>query len=440
MFKFFSRSQPDVRSSEPKLRGIVYVVGVLLLVGVAVAVWQAPMFLLSLLPWPTFTLPGSTEETPPPPTLGLDERYTIKPSTYGLAQPEPKPREPIPTAVPVARAATPPVVTPPPVAVPTPAPVVQAQTQPMPDWLEMFKDRERREQARDDRIEDYMRRMMQGQQGQQPSVQGQQPRQGQGPAQPQGQGEKPKKQMVSFGKPQAVQGQEKEDPTVSEEARAQQARDKAAQKLVDPAIWAIPQNVNRTLYRTQVLPCEVLALIDTDAPGQIQLQLTLPAFGYYGQGDELFPKGSRVIGKQEGKPEYGARTIAVKLEQVHLPNGTIVEIPGEVGNEDGSNQLKGKTNNHWGPLFAGAVANALVSLGGGYITGTPGKNQYYQDPAQQAMAEGARSFQQDAKTVITRETKRPPTITRDPKRKDERFCTIQMLKNLQFSDFATVVK
>jgi Type IV secretory pathway, VirB10 components len=210
--------------------------------------------------------------------------------------------------------------------------------------------------------------------------------------------------------------------------------------LIDPAVWAVPQNVNRTLYRTQVLPCELLQKIDSDAPGQIQLGLTVPVFGFYGQGDELFPKGSKVVAMPVGKPDYGAKTIEVKLEQVHTPAGIVVEIPGDLGNEDGSSQLSGKVNSHWGATIGAAAINALINLGGGYLTGTPGRGQYYQDPAQKAMQEAAQSAQQDARTVVTRELKRGPTITRDPNRAGERFCTIQMLKNIQFSSHPLVVK
>lgn len=210
--------------------------------------------------------------------------------------------------------------------------------------------------------------------------------------------------------------------------------------LIDPGVWAIPENVHRTLYRTQVLPCELLQKIDSDAPGQIQLGLTVPVFGFYGQGDELFPKGSKVIALPAGRPEFGAKTLEVKLEQIHLPSGAVVEIPGDVGNEDGSNQLSGTVNNHWGELLAAAGINALVSLGGGYLAGTPGSGQFYLDPAQRAMQEAGQSVQQDVKTVVSRSLKRGPTITRDPTREGERFCTIQLLKNMQFSDRPLMVK
>ena len=110
-----------------------------------------------------------------------------------------------------------------------------------------------------------------------------------------------------------------------------------ASHLVNPAVWAIPQNVNRTLYRSQVLPCELLQTIDSDAPGQEQFRLTVPIYGYYGQGDEIFPKDSKVIGKPTSKPEYGDKTIAMHLEEVQLPSGAIVEVPGDFGNEDRSN-------------------------------------------------------------------------------------------------------
>ena len=91
-------------------------------------------------------------------------------------------------------------------------------------------------------------------------------------------------------------------------------------------------------------------------------------------------------------------------------------------------------------MFISALANALVSLGGGYLVGTPGRGQYYQDPSQKAMEEATRSVQQDTKTIIGRELKRGPSITRDPNRKGERWCTIQMLKNVQFSEKPQVVK
>lgn len=421
-------AKPEAQS-EPKLRGIVYVVGVLLLVGVAVAVWQAPMFLLSLLPWPTFTLPGSTEETPPPPTLGLDERYTIKPSTYGLAQPEPKPREPIPTAVPVARAATPPVVTPPPVAVPAPAPVVQAQTQPMPDWLEMFKDRERREQARDDRMEEYMQRMMQRQQGQQPL------RQGQTPAQPQG--EKPKertKTVKALGKPQLTAEQQKEDPTMSEEARAKQARDKAAEGLIRPATWAVPIDPNKTLYSTQSIPVRLVENVNSDLPGSLVFEVTAPVFGFHGKGDEIIPKGAKILGAVEGQAQYGQTVVPIKVQQVQdVDTGAVIGVKATMGN-DWPDDFK--TNNHYGKLILAAGLSAVLNIGVQTAAGTPGRGQYYQDPVQSAASDATKDIQSSAKSIIDRQLKVPPTITRAK----GTFATIKLTENYQFNHEPTLAK
>jgi type IV secretory pathway VirB10-like protein len=214
------------------------------------------------------------------------------------------------------------------------------------------------------------------------------------------------------------------------------ARQGQANELIKPSTWARPAKPWVTLYMDQKIPGQLLDAVNSDEPGINNIETTVPIFDGAGWGYEILPKGSKVTIRQEGKPNFGANTLNVKVVQIRLPglSGTVVKFPGSVGDENGANGMRGKTNRHLGSLFLATGINALVSLGSNSLAGTP--NGYYANPAQQTARDVSQSVSRDVESITKEQLKVPPTITK----KAGEFVTIQMEENITFSRPATVVR
>jgi len=202
-----------------------------------------------------------------------------------------------------------------------------------------------------------------------------------------------------------------------------------ASSLITPAEWAIPADPLHTIYESMTLEGELLQVLHSDIQGQLLIRLTIPVFDKFGYDVTILPKGTLVVAYQDEKPEYGQTRLKVRLKQLELPSGEVVRLSGTVGDEDGSNGLSGKVNNHYGKLALATGISAVLNIGARSLVGTPGTNQFFQNPAQQAAQDIGSDVQQSAKGIVDRELKIPPTISR----KAMTFCSIKLDKNIQFN-------
>lgn len=206
--------------------------------------------------------------------------------------------------------------------------------------------------------------------------------------------------------------------------------------LIQPARWEIPAQPHKTIYRSQVLAGQLLHALQSDLPGQFTIRLTIPVLDKFLGETVILPMGTLVIAMQEATPVYGNTRIKVTLEQVELPSGAVVQLKGSIGEEDGSQGLAGKVNNHYGKLLLATGISAVVNIGAKSVVGTPGPQQFFPNPIQGAAADIGASVQQETQKTVDRELRVPPTITRKPLT----FCTIHLQENIQFNRPPVVVK
>ena len=148
-----------------------------------------------------------------------------------------------------------------------------------------------------------------------------------------------------------------------------------AQGLIQPARWAIPAEPLRTIYRSQTLTGSSCKRSTATFPGQVKINLTTPVLDKFGYDTVILPKDTLIIAVQEGRVTYGETRLALKLEQLELPTGEVVELRATVGDDAGTNGMKGKVNNHYGKLILGTGLSALLNIGVKTAVGTPGKNR-----------------------------------------------------------------
>ena len=91
--------------------------------------------------------------------------------------------------------------------------------------------------------------------------------------------------------------------------------------------------------------------------------------------------------------------------------------------------LTGKVNNHYGKLLLATGISAIVNIGVRSAVGTPGANQFFRSPIQDAAQDVGQGVQQEAQKAVDRELRVPPTISREA----DTFCTINLLENIQFN-------
>jgi type IV secretory pathway VirB10-like protein len=207
------------------------------------------------------------------------------------------------------------------------------------------------------------------------------------------------------------------------------------QDIIHAAKWAIPAQPLKTIYKSMELPGRLRRSINSDLPGIALCELSIPIYDKFNYSNLILDKGSIMVIKQEGKLEYGSTRIPAKLDQIELPSGEVIVAKAIVEDEEGKTGLTGSVNNHIPKLLLSVAINALLSLGTQSLAGTPGRGQFYQDPAQQAAQEVSRSTAQDVRRITEAQLKVPPTVEIAA----GTVCLLQLDENVTFSRKAVVV-
>src|SRR5262245_42654077 len=198
----------------------------------------------------------------------------------------------------------------------------------------------------------------------------------------------------------------KREPSPAEQAAAQE---KAAGKdIIHRARWAMPAEPLKTIYKDQEMIGTLRRSMNSDVPGIAICDLTLPLYDRFGYDQLIVDKKTAVILKQEGKLDFGASRIPVRVDQVIMPTGEVWEVKAVGEDAEGKTGLTGSVNNHYGKLILAAGINALLSLGSNALAGTP--QGFYQNPAQQAARETSQSVSRDSRSITERQLHVPPTV------------------------------
>jgi type IV secretion system protein VirB10 len=204
--------------------------------------------------------------------------------------------------------------------------------------------------------------------------------------------------------------------------------------LVKPATWGKPADPTRVLYRSQAIAGQMLDALNSDIPGQVRIMVTRPVTDRFHQGHVLIPQHSILLGAQDGKPAFGQTRLAVTIEELHFPDGTIVRLQGGLADRSGALGVRGKVNNHYVKLGIGAVLSAALNIG---TRGPFGNTTGFQPTLPQEYARDVGSnFSQVGQSIVDRSLNIPPTITL----KAGTAVTIQLTDNVSFATPPTVVK
>jgi len=221
----------------------------------------------------------------------------------------------------------------------------------------------------------------------------------------------------------------------------QASLEKEKDSLLEPAHQVRPFDRKKVLYRRQQLAGRILDSINSDLPGTVRIELTVPVYSPYAKdGDApLLDKATVIIARYSGEVKYGQVRIPIQVEEAQPPNGDIIEMKAMGGDQDGRPGATGTVNNHLGKLGLSVAINAVLQLGVKGLAGTPGQGQYYQNPVQQAAQESASSAAQSINGMAQKQLNVPPTIEKDAHGKDP-FVTILLEKNLSFYRTPKIVK
>lgn len=204
--------------------------------------------------------------------------------------------------------------------------------------------------------------------------------------------------------------------------------------LVHPAAWGKPADPTRVLYRSQAISGLLLHALNSDIPGQVRIMVTRPVTDRFHQGHVLIPQHSILLGTQEGKPAFGQTRLAVTIEEMQFPDGTIVRLKGGLADRSGALGAAGKVNNHYVKLGIGAVVSAALNIG---TRGPFGNTTGFQPTLPQEYARDVGSnFSQVGQSIVDRSLNIPPTITL----KAGTAVTIQLTENVSFQTPPMVVK
>jgi type IV secretion system protein TrbI len=141
----------------------------------------------------------------------------------------------------------------------------------------------------------------------------------------------------------------------------------------------------------------------------VVVRVTRPLEDKQLQGVPLIPQHSLIVAKQAGKPEFGAARLGLEVEQIELPDGSILLAKSQVADQYGGAGVAGKVSNHYGRILFGATLSALLSVGVRLPTGNT--EGFVPTIGQDVTRSLGQDIAQTGRQIIQRELDRSPTIT-----------------------------
>ena len=197
--------------------------------------------------------------------------------------------------------------------------------------------------------------------------------------------------------------------TPSREAQQALQDEAQAQQLIKQALWAKPANIKKTLYRQQSIPGVTMDEIVSSIPGQYRVRVTVPVFNRFYPDYELIPKDTIVIVKQEGGVGYGQERLKVLVDELQPPTPEVIKLNAAVGGAQGQSGLTGHVNNHYGKLILATIISTALNIGPRVLAGSP--QGYNYNIGQEVSREAGSQIAQDAKSIVDKQLRVPPTIT-----------------------------
>lgn len=245
---------------------------------------------------------------------------------------------------------------------------------------------------------------------------------------PQTQGAGPKRWGIDLTHTQ----QQRRQPSAQEREEAR--RQEEAKKLIKPAIWATPAFPKKTLYRQQAIPGITIDEMVSDIPGQYKIRVSVPVYDRFEREVELIPKDSIVIITQKRVPGYGEKRLELVVEEIQPPTPEVISLKAAVSDKEGGAGVRGNVDNHLPQLILATVISTAINVGGRVAAGNPQGYQY--SVGQEVVRDAGQQVSQDAKSILDRTLRVPPTITVPA----QTPVSVSLLENVTFSRKPLVVR
>lgn len=150
----------------------------------------------------------------------------------------------------------------------------------------------------------------------------------------------------------------------------------------------------------------------------------------------LIPQGSLMIGTtQPAAPKFGEVRLSFQIEQLHYPDGTILDLnKAKLNDAAGQAGLTGSVDNHYAQIGFAAILSAALNVGVRGITGSP--SGFQENLPQQYAGEVGQSINQSGQRIVQQQLNRPPTITIPPATE----VTVTLADNLSLAKAPVIIK
>jgi len=164
-----------------------------------------------------------------------------------------------------------------------------------------------------------------------------------------------------------------------------------------------------TIISGEMLHAVLNVAMNSDLPGMVTATVTSPAYAYTG-GNELIPKGSRLIGQYSSAVLQGQSRIFIMWNRVVLPDGVSVDINSPDTDQIGqSGEPADYINRHFWSRFGESVLLSILSAGVSNVD-VQSSDQY--NSAQAYRMAVADSLQQSAAGTLEQTISLKPTLVR----------------------------
>lgn len=173
----------------------------------------------------------------------------------------------------------------------------------------------------------------------------------------------------------------------------------------------LPSLHGAVLYPGTSLSAVLVTRIDTQTPGMVVAQVTRNV--YASDGVEVFPAGSRIIGRYDSQVFDGQYRVMMAFDRVIFPSGREVTLGGsQAAGLRGTAGIEGSANNHFFKALGASLLVAFLDEGVA-ATGPQSTTQYPSTGASVTAPSqvGAQVLAQQAQRILEPYTSIQPTIT-----------------------------
>lgn len=175
----------------------------------------------------------------------------------------------------------------------------------------------------------------------------------------------------------------------------------------------------------EVIPCELVSGISSQAPGQIIARVTQDVYDSISHNHLLIPQGTRAVGTYSAQVAQGQTRVQVVWVRLNMTNGDKLDLGGMSGaDQQGVSGFEDRVNRHIAMRLATALMVSAFSVG--FELTAPRNGSFYGSAVHRGVGE---SIVQLGTDLARQQGQIPPTIEIRP---GYQF-NIMVQKDLQFA-------